>query len=181
MYIHYSVVTLYSFKDLFISTMDNLSYTISEVSLQHWFFPIHQDKRQRFNRTISYDNGRHYIDINTLDPLYTDFLNQVNRGDKIWLIDSNSKLIGVVTYNSHKKRIETSCPFFDKEDIEKYNAEIGNDASISCSNYHQLDKELSVYTNVSPLDRPVLYTNTCDFDAPTEYQYIQKYVKLVKH
>jgi hypothetical protein len=159
--------------------MNNL--TISEVQQQHWLFPIHQDKRQRFNHTISYDRGRHYIDIDTLDPLNTDFLNQVKRGDKIWLIDTHYKLIGVVTYESHKKRIETMCPHFDKEDIESYNAQIGNDANISCSNYYQLDKELSVYTNVTHLDRPVLYTNTCDFDAPTEYQYIQKYVKLVKH
>ena len=162
--------------------MTNLTITISELQEQHWFFPIHQENRQRFNRTISYDKGRHYIDINTLDPNYTDFLNQVNRGDKIWLIDTShtdSKLIGVVTYNSHKKRVEHT--FWDKEDIDIYNAEIGNDADISCSNYYQFDKELSVYTYVTLLDRPVLYTNTCDFDAPTEYQYIQKYVKLVNH
>ena len=164
--------------------MANLTITISELQQQHWFFPNHQEKRQRFNHTNSYDRGRHYIDINTLDPINTDFLNQVNRGDKIWFIDTyhtDSKLIGVVTYNSHKKRTESSCPFFDKENIELYNAEIGNDAYISCSNYYQLDKELSVNTYVTLLDRPVLYTNTCDFDAPTEYTYIQKYVKLVNH
>jgi hypothetical protein len=164
--------------------MTNLTITISELQEQHWFFPINQDNRQRFNRTISFDKGRHYIDINTLDPNYTDFLNQVNRGDKIWFIDTShtdSKLIGVVTYNSHKKRVESCCPFFDKEDIEMYNAEIGNDANISCSNYYQFDKELSVYTYVTLLDRPVLYTNTCVFDAPIEYKYIQKYVKLVNH
>lgn len=162
--------------------MNSLAISISEVQLQHWLFPIHQDKRQRFNRTISYDRGRHYIDIDTQDPLNTDFLNQVKPGDKIWLIDATDyKLIGVVTYNSHIKRTDSSCPFFDKEDIETYNAEIGSDANISCLNYYRLDKELSVYIYVSLLDRPVLYTNTCEFDAPTEYQYIQKYVKLVKY
>jgi hypothetical protein len=149
------------------------TYTQSEET--HWFVPIHQDKRERFESTMSYDRGKHYFDINTIDTINDHFLQNVNKGDKIWFITPDAEVIGVATYNYYHKRLQYSG-WLDEDKIQDLNTRLGNDADVCCTDYYKLNRKLVVNTYVTTLDRPTQHTNTSGFDAPIEYYYVTKYV-----
>ena len=173
---------LLSIKDLFIyqlPTMAQHAPTYAQSEATHWVVPIHQDKRERFERTMSYDRGKHYFDINTIDTINDHFLQNVNKGDKIWFINPDAKLIGVATYNNCYKRSQFASYYLDEDEIQDLNTTLGNDAMVCCTEYYKLDRKFDVNTNVTTLDRPTQHTNTSAFDAPIEYYYVTKYVIMI--
>ena len=141
--------------------MSNVQVTTSKVQEQHWFFPIEPNHVHKDN-----------FHILAADSKYSDFLNEVNIGDKIWFISPVSKVVGVATYQKYKLRTEDR--WFDKEDIEEYNALDKSDTNVFCTEYYKLNCE----TYVPEINKPTLCTNISEFDAPVEYHYVKKFVKL---
>ena len=142
---------------------------MSNVQEQHWFLLIEPDHISETKRSFR---------ILAADTKYGDFLNESKIGDKIWFISrQNWYIIGVATYNMHLQRVKRAVGIFTVKSIEEYNATDNTDTDVFINEYYSLSYETYI-PNIN--NKPVLYTNTIEFNAPVEYNNIKKRVRILK-